>query len=408
MKIVFIAPFGIRPKGTVIARMLPLAAELQELGHRVTIVAPPYTNPEDSGKTEEARGVKLVNVILPPGGKALGAPVLAWRLMRRALAETPDLVHLFKPKGYGGLAAMLQICCDRLGVRMPPLFLDTDDWEGKGGMNELIGYSAAERCLYAFQEQWLPRRVRGVTVASRMLEDLVLGMGVGRERVLYLPNCVDDRPLGDGRRVRERHGVPAEAPVLLLYTRFFEFSQEKLHHVFAQVNRRVPEVRFLVVGKGRQNEEERLFTAARAIGFRDALVMAGWVEPAELPDYLAAGDVAIYPLDDTLVNRAKCPAKLTELVCAGVPVVADRVGQIPEYVAPELHPFLCDPDDWNAMAEKCVDLLLNAEQRTCAAAIGRAFILDNFAWRDYAKQLLTFYSDFITSGSNLINRGVHD
>ena len=41
MKIVFIAPFGIRPKGTVIARMIPLAAGLQGLGHRVTIVAPP-------------------------------------------------------------------------------------------------------------------------------------------------------------------------------------------------------------------------------------------------------------------------------------------------------------------------------------------------------------------------------
>ncbi len=41
MKIVFLAPFGIRPKGTVIARMLPLAVELQKIGHSVTIIAPP-------------------------------------------------------------------------------------------------------------------------------------------------------------------------------------------------------------------------------------------------------------------------------------------------------------------------------------------------------------------------------
>ncbi|HEY6871431.1 MAG TPA: glycosyltransferase family 4 protein [Geobacteraceae bacterium] len=391
MKIVFLAPFGIRPKGTVIARMLPLGAGLQALGHEVVIVAPPYTNPEDSGKVETVRGVRLVNVTLPSGGKALGAPALAWRLFRAALAEKPDLVHLFKPKGYGGLAAMLQLSCDCLGIRMPPLFLDTDDWEGKGGMNEIIEYSTVERRLYAFQEQWLPPRMRGVTVASRMLEDIVLGMGLGRERVLYLPNCVDDQPRGDGRRVRERHGIGPGVPVLLLYTRFFEFSQEKLHSVFAEVHRRVPEVRFLVVGKGRANEEEQLVAASLERGFRDALVLAGWVEPAELPDYLAAGDVAIYPFADTLVNRAKCPAKLTELLRAGVPVVADRIGQIPEYVAPELHHVLCAPDNWDEMAAKSAELLHDEERRRRVSSAGRAFILEAYTWREYADLLHNFY-----------------
>jgi glycosyltransferase involved in cell wall biosynthesis len=395
MKIVFLAPFGIRPKGTVIARMLPLAAELQTLGHEVVIVAPPYTNPEDSGKVETVRGVKVKNVVLGPRSRALAAPFLAWRLFRAVLAERPDLVHLFKPKGYSGLAAMLQICCDRVGIRMPPLFLDSDDWEGKGGMNELLGYSAIERHLYAFQEQWLPRRMRGVTVASRMLEDIVLGMGLERERVLYLPNCVDDRPPGDGRRVRERLGIPAESPVLLLYTRFFEFSQEKLHHLFAEVFRRVPGVRFLVVGKGRADEEEQLVVASLARGFQDALVLAGWVEPAWLPDYLAAGDVAIYPFADTIINRAKCPAKLTELLRAGVPVVADRIGQVPEYLAPELHRLLCVPDNWDEMVEKCVELLDDGEQRGRVSSAGRTFILDTFAWRVYAERLHNFYTHCI-------------
>lgn len=395
MKIVFLAPFGIRPKGTVLARMVPLAVELQKLGHEVVIVAPPYTNPDDAGKTEVVLGVPVKNITLGPKNKVLAAPFLAWRLFRAALAVKPDLIHLFKPKGYGGLAAMLQIACDRLGVRMPPLFLDTDDWEGKGGMNELHDYSAAERRLFAFQEQWLPRRALGVTVASRALEEIHLGAGIGRDRLLYLPNCVDDRPPGDGRRVREKLGIPAEVPVLLLYTRFFEFSQEKLHHVFAEVHRRVPQARFLVVGKGRRNEEEELVAASLKQGFQEALVLAGWVEPAELPDYLAAGDLAIYPFADTLVNRAKCPAKLTELLRAGVPVVADRVGQIPEYVAPELHGLLCEPDARDAMAEKCVDLLLDAARRKSVSAIGQAYVLGNFAWRDYAKLLHNFYIDCI-------------
>ena len=391
MKIVLLAPFGIRPKGTLIARMLPLAEELQALGHRVVIVAPPYTDPEDSGKVETVRGVTVRNIVLGPRNRALAAPFLAWRLFRAALAEGPDLVHLFKPKGYAGLAAMLQICSDRLGISMPPLFLDTDDWEGRGGMNEQHGYSVAEKRLYAFQEQWLPPRARGVTVASRMLEESVLGMGVGRERVFYLPNCVDGLLPGDGQRSRAKLGIPAGAPVLLLYTRFFEFSQEKLHQLFAEVCRRVPGVRLLVVGKGRHDEEAQLRTAAARHGFANALVMAGWVEPTDLPDYLAAGDVAIYPFADTLVNRAKCPAKLTELLRAGVPVVADRVGQISEYVAPEIHELLCAPGDWQEMAGKCVALLGDAGRRSRVASTGRAYILETFAWKRYAPLLHNFY-----------------
>ncbi|GFO66044.1 glycosyltransferase family 4 protein [Geomonas paludis] len=391
MKIVLMAPFGLRPKGTVLARMIPLAVGLQQRGHEVVIVAPPYTNPESSGTTEVVRGVPVKNIVLGPKHKALAAPFLAWRLFRAALDEKPDLVHLFKPKGYGGLSAMLQLCSERLGIRMPPLFLDTDDWEGKGGMNDQLQYSAAERQLYAFQEQWLPQRVRGVTVASRMLEELHLQMGIARERLLYLPNCVDDSPAGDGDKIRRRLGIAPEAPVLLLYTRFFEFSQEKLHLIFAEARRRVPGVRFLVVGKGRQGEEAELLQAAKADGFEDALVMAGWIEPMELPDYLAAADLAIYPFADTLLNRCKCPAKLTELLRAGVPVVADAVGQIKEYIVPERGGVLCDPDDWQGMVERTVELLNDPVPREALGKEGRRYLLEQFRWNMFAEKLELFY-----------------
>lgn len=391
MKIVFLAPFGIRPKGTVIARMLPLAVELQRLGHRVVIIAPPYTNPEDSAKEEVVEGVLLRNVRLGPRHKALAAPFLAWRMLRAALGEKPDLIHLFKPKGYGGLAAMVLLALQRLGGRLPPLVLDTDDWEGSGGMNELHAYSSVEKRFYHFQEQWLTRRAVGVTVASRGLEALVRAMGVPDRRLLYLPNCVRQSRTGNGAAIRRRLGIAADAPVVLLYTRFFEFDQEKLHTVAAAICQQVAGVRLLVVGKGRHDEEGALLAASRDGGFADMLVMAGWVEPRELPDYLAAGDLAIYPFADNLVNRCKCPAKLTELLLAGCPVVADRVGQIAEYIQPGLSGILCDPDDWQDMAEQVVALLKDSPRRQALGAAGRRYLLERFAWPGFAGELARFY-----------------
>jgi glycosyltransferase involved in cell wall biosynthesis len=391
MKIVFLAPFGIRPKGTVLSRMLPLAEELQKPGHKVVIIAPPYTNPEDSGKTELINGVRLVNVSLPKCGKICGAILIAWRMLLAMRNEQPGLVHLFKPKGYGGLTAMFILFLQRLGIRLPALFADTDDWEGSGGMNDLHNYSNMEKHIFALQEKWLTKLAKGVTVASRTLEGLTVKNGVPEKRIFYLPNCVDSSPPGNGERVREQLGIARNAPVLLLYTRFFEFEQEKLHAVFADVRNQLPGVRFLVVGKGRNNEEAMLVDASRKLGFTDSLVMAGWVDKPELPDYLAAGDVAIYPFSDTLINRAKCPVKLTELLKAGVPVVADCVGQIPEYFDPALHNFLCLPDDWLEMASKCVKLLEDEYLRRQVSSASRTFITTNFKWGNYVKQLHNFY-----------------
>jgi glycosyltransferase involved in cell wall biosynthesis len=369
--------------------MLPLADELQRLGHTVTIVAPPYTNPEDSGKVETVRGVKIRNVELCGGAAA--APMLAWRMYRAALAEQPDLVHLFKPKGYGGLAAMILAQFRRMGLRQPLLFVDMDDWEGRGGMNDMHPYSATEKALFQFQEDWLPLKARGVTVASRTLQTKAWGMGIRRERVLYLPNCVEDVPPGDGQGVRQRLGIPADVPVLLLYTRFFDFSQDKLHFLFAEIYRQVTGVRFLVVGKGRNNEEALLLAKGEELGFAPALVMGGWLEPDDIPSYLAVADVAIYPFSDNLISRSKCPAKLTEILRAGVAVVADSVGQLAEYVKPGVSGVLCHPDDWQEMADSAAGLLLDTPRRRALGAAGRRYLLESFAWRDYAAKLHDFY-----------------
>jgi glycosyltransferase involved in cell wall biosynthesis len=393
VKIVFLAPFGIRPKGTVIARMLPLAVELQQLGHVVTIVAPPYTNPEDSGREEVIRGVRLRNVTLGPRSELLSVLTLSWRLFRMVLDEKPDIIHLFKPKGYAGFAAILLISLRRLGVRLPPVVLDSDDWEGKGGMNELHSYSSLEKRVFAFQEQWLLKNASAITVASRGLESQIGGMGRRQEKVLYLPNCVVASPQGNGIMTRERFGIRQDEPVVLLYTRFFEFEQERLHWVFAEIHRLLSKVRFLIVGKGRGGEEEELLAAARNYSFFDALLMAGWVEPAELPDYLAAGDVAIYPFADTFINRCKCPAKLTELLMAEVVVVADRVGQVTEYVKDEISGLLCDPDDWQGMVRRTLDLLNDREKRHALGRAGRQYLLAHFNWRDYAGLLDRFYGE---------------
>lgn len=394
MNICFVAPFGLRPKGTVLARMVPLAAALQARGHHLSIVAPPYTNPEDSGRVEMVQGIELRNIVLPPGGKVLATPVMTWRMLRAVQEIEPELIHLFKPKGYGGLAAMLHIALARWHTCNAPLCVDSDDWEGSGGMNELHSYGSVEKRLYAFQEKWLSKRACGVSVASRALQQLTTEqLGVQPQRILYLPNGVQSRPEGNGRRIRELLGVTENQPVVLLYTRFFEFAQAPLHQLLQDLVKALPELKILVVGQGSQGQHELLLKAAHERGFSHAVHSAGWVEPDTIPDWIAAAQVAIYPFDNTLTNRTKCPAKLTELMLAGLPVVAHAVGQVQEYLDVAGQELLCRPGDWNSMRDKVLVLL---QDRSRAAELGRQLredVVKRYSWTDAATRLEQFYDD---------------
>lgn len=374
MRVVMVGPFGLKPRTTMSVRALSMAKALVGRGHMATILLPPWQNPEDAGRCWEEDGVVVENISLPPGIPGLFHPLTALRLARRTLALRPDVVHFFKPKAYSGLAHWLLARLPR--TRRPRLVVDTDDWEGPGGWNEIGGYTPVQRRFFAWQEQWGLTHADAVTVASRTLESLVWAMGAPPRQVFYVPNGVAGRQEAGGMRQEAGDGQPC----IFLYTRFFEFSISRVVAVLQRVRERAPEARLLVVGKGFFREEEQLLRLAREAGLSDAVEYAGWVETVSLPGYLAQADVAIYPFDDTLVNRTKCAVKLVDLLAAGVPVVAEAVGQNREFIRHGETGWLVEPGDVVSFAEAVALLLEDAQLR---ARLGQAAVRDmwdRFAW----------------------------
>ncbi|MBI2909228.1 MAG: glycosyltransferase family 4 protein [Chloroflexi bacterium] len=357
MRIVFVGTFGLQPKGTVSARALPLSQALTREGHAVSVIVPPWDHPADSGREFSIDGVGVVNIRLPRRLPLYYHLAITLRLLRRVLAERPDVVHFFKPKGYAGFAAMLLGLLKALRLSHVRIVVDSDDWEGKGGWNELGGYTWWQRKLFSFQERWGLRHAERVTVSSRALQARVEELGVSRDRIFYLPNGVPtERPSTREGREAIRKQVE-NTPVILLYTRFFEFSPQRLVEILRLVFGPAPEARLLVVGEGLAGEEEALKQEAIAAGFLGRISFAGWVDSARLGDYFGAADLAIYPMDDTLLNRCKCPVKLVELLGAGLPVVADRVGEAAEYIEPEVSGILVGPGQTQEFAAAVVRLL---------------------------------------------------
>jgi glycosyltransferase involved in cell wall biosynthesis len=375
MNIVTIGPFGLWPRGTMGARALPMAKALAARGHTVTVLLPPWQNPADAGKRWEEDGVTVENISLPPGVPGLFHLLTALRLVRRALALRPDVVHLFKPKAYSGLAHWMLARLPR--ARRPRLVVDTDDWEGPGGWNDLADYSAAQRRFFTWQERWGLTHADAVTVASRALESLAWALGVSPRQVFYVPNGVAERQVASGKSQVCKSQV---APCILLYTRFFEFPVSRVVEVLGRVRERVPGARLLVVGKGLFGEEERLLRLARDAGLDGAVEYVGWVEPGSLPDHFARADLAIYPFDDTLVNRTKCAVKLLDLLAAGVPVVAEAVGQNREMIRHGETGWLVESGDVLAFADAVVRLLEDAPLRARLGQAAAHDVRERLAW----------------------------
>jgi glycosyltransferase involved in cell wall biosynthesis len=417
-----VGTFGMQPKMTMTTRALAMGQALARRGHEVTLVVPPWSWPEDSGREWVDGGVRVVNIALPgsgvtpvparkerdTGGRGKSAwmtpPTIAGghatitsRLARRALAGRPEVIHCFKPKAYAGLVAMLVPALRGLGQTRARLVLDTDDWEGPGGWNEIEPYPRLAKQLFAWQERWLPRRSDAVTVASRALETLMWSLGVPPAQTLYVPNGL--RPAferlaltaADRAAVRERLGL-GEARVVVLYTsHFFEFTVERAMDVLARIARRAPGARFLVMGKGRFGEDERMRRAAARSGLEGRLVFPGWLDLADVPAHLAAADVALHLYDDTLVNRTKCSAKLLELMAVGLAVVAEEVGQNGATLRDGESGRLIAPGDAEALAATVAELLADPAAAARLGSRARRQVLGELTWDRLVEQVEAAY-----------------
>jgi glycosyltransferase involved in cell wall biosynthesis len=382
MRIVMIGPFGLHPNKTMASRALGLARPFAQRGHQVTIIMPPWQTPAEADKSWQVDGVTLRYVPLRGGIIAI-----TWRLVKEALALRPDVVHCFKPKAYSGLVAWWLWHFQRRRVR---LIVDTDDWEGWGGWNELASYTPVQKRFFAWQERWGMRHCHTLTVASRALQTLAWGAGVSPQHVVYVPNGAG---ISEQWSVTSHQSKDERRPTLLLYSRLFEFDTERLVQILAGVQTAVPHLQILAVGAGLYEADAAQFRQQlTTAGLLEAVEDVGWLDVAALPGVLQTADVGIYLMEDTLLNRTKCPVKLADMLTLGIPVVAEAVGQVPEYVVHNQTGLLRPSGDVAGITADLIHLLQHPPERTRLSQNALTHMQTHFSWEQLSQRLEEAYT----------------
>lgn len=150
-----------------------------------------------------------------------------------------------------------------------------------------------------------------------------------------------------------------------------------LVEAFAELHRKRPGSRLLVVGDGPERESVERMLAGHGLLAKARLT--GAVGPEEVPGLLASMDVAVAPYP-ALAGFYFSPLKVYEYLAAGLPVVASRVGQLGDLISSEENGLLYPPGEIQALAEALVRLHDDPDLRTRLGEAGRREVLAEHTW----------------------------
>jgi glycosyltransferase involved in cell wall biosynthesis len=372
-------------------RASSFARELVSAGHEVTVVT---TSSDLRGASRQWRwhGVRILeSPDLFSGAARTGWDPwnTLWRTRRLAVEEF-DLIHAFDTRPAVILPALS--VRQRTGA---PLFMDWADWWGRGGtIQERSGRMV--RTFFGPVETWFEESFRtqatGNTTIVDTLRERCIGLGVPPDEVEWIPNgCAppNDRPLA--RQEARRRLALDDSPLVLHLGVTLPGDSLVLFETFRRIRRRIPHARLALVGRFNGLVPSDLLEYVRRVGF---------VDEEELQLWLAAADVGVLVLRDTIASRGRWPGKLSDYMSGGLPVVMPAVGAAPQVLAAAGAAALCDcaPDSFG---DTVVALLEDGPRRAAMAEAARTLAAGALAWRTVTAGLLQFYgrrSSLVSTG----------
>jgi teichuronic acid biosynthesis glycosyltransferase TuaC len=217
-----------------------------------------------------------------------------------------------------------------------------------GDIDVLARFRARRRMI----RQTLQRADR-VFAVSHHLADGAAALGVDREHVQVLANGVDcNKFYPVNKRVARRSLSIRDDERLLLCVG--NLVAEKGHHVLIEAlacfqAREEPVPNLVIVGshqRGQRAYQEQLERRIVALNLGNRVRIIGSIPQDELRNWYSAADVVVLP-----TFREGCPNVVREALACGAPVVASRVGGVPELVTSDALGFLVQPGDARSFAQ---------------------------------------------------------
>ncbi|MEO7965744.1 MAG: glycosyltransferase [Gemmatimonadaceae bacterium] len=309
-------------------------------------------------------------------GDARFSPASLWKLLRIIRRDRIEVVHLTD----FGACTLGRVAASIAGV---PSIVQVISHHSPGQPRGFPRYvKLAYRALAPFT-------ARVLAISDSVREFAILQMGFARDSVEVLTYPLPKHSFQPASAAqiaarRAQHGIAPSDPVVGSVTRFYPAKGIRyLLDAFPAVLRARPRAWLVLVGQGPQERELR--TRCAALGIAERVVFAGFQRDAQA--YVGGFDVAAVPSIEEGFGLVAL-----EALALGVPVVASRVGGLPDVVLDGETGVLVEPAAPDALAAALVRLLDDPALR---ARMGEAARIDvqRFSLDVYASRLSEIYRE---------------
>ncbi len=341
--------------------------ELERRGHEVTLGCRRGTERAVIDRAR-AEGVSRLTTFELAGGLRPVADAADVRRLRRAIAAA-DVVHVHRGKEHWLAVVAARLAGGRPIVRTRHIAQAVRSHAGNRWL-----YGRATALVVAVSEA-----IRGQCLASGLLAP---------ERIVTLPGGADVeayRPAPADPTVRRALGGEDGCPLVGVVA---GLRVMKGHRVVIEAAARLAGegIRPRVVFVGRGAMEPALRQAVAQAGLQAQITFAGFA--TDVPAAMAALDLALYvPLESDGMSRV-----VFEYLAAGRPLVASRVGVVPEVLVDDEHAVLVPAGDAGALASTLAALLDDAPRRARLGEAGRRLVVERFSGARLAAALEAHYA----------------
>lgn len=344
------------------SRFHQISERLAGSGHTVHVIQTPVTESEEV--TFSRRSIDL------PENVCLHDAKLRNRVWHSALAN-----KVIK-KGYYGIGVRKQVrhLIDSEDVdilwlynlphyplatinSVPIVFDFVDDYiamlNSELGVPTLAPVESVERCAFAR----LLGRCNLVTVISHELRDQVRDLVGAQPPSIIVPNGVDTNLFKLEHHPRTTSRDPPVVGFIGSFEYFIDFD------LILDAAKALPEIRFLLVGDGREFEYVERQRAERGL---ENVELPGLVESEEVPAYLDSMDICLNPFERIPLAHSAVPLKLFEYLSQGRPVVSTRIKEVERIDEGFLH-YADSPHELVSVLETILSDYDDAVRRTQTA-----------------------------------------
>jgi glycosyltransferase involved in cell wall biosynthesis len=286
------------------------------------------------------------------------------KLCRLLRQERPHIVHTHTARA--GLLG-------RLAGRLAGVPIVVHTYHG----HVLHGYfSPVKTWLMRSMERTLARMTdQIITVSERVKHELVSYSVAPPTKIAVIPLGFDLNPFlccqDQKGRFRHELGVSDGAQLVSIVGRIFPIKNHRLFlDAAARVATREPSARFVIVGDGVLRPE--MEHHARELGIADQVIFTGWRR--DLPRIYADTDILVVSS-----NNEGTAVSAIEAMAAGRPVIATRVGGLPDLIAEGETGLLVPPGDPGGLAVAVLRLLQDPEAACRMGQRARAMVRERFS-----------------------------